>query len=139
MKCPNDSCEIEVKEAELHIGLLCTDCKGVWLPRKYIDSLCRNYSVDANQLWPILQSALGLDSARACPECEQTLRKLDYSSIELHCCAGCEGVWFDEGQLTAMEKALLQDKRLQHRQHLGLRDAMLGVFRDLVKTKPVRA
>jgi Zn-finger nucleic acid-binding protein len=59
--------------------------------------------------------------------------------IQLHGCGSCEGLWFDVGQLTAMEAALLKDDRLQHQQQPGLKDAVLGVFKDLVKTKPVRA
>lgn len=139
MKCPNDSCEIEVKEVEFHIGLLCSDCQGVWLPRNYFDSLCRNYSVDSDELWPVLQSSLGLDSSKACPECKGFLRVIDYSGIKLHGCEACEGLWLDAGQLTSMEKALLKDEGLQHQRQPGLKDAVSGVFRDLVKAKSVRA
>lgn len=139
MKCPNDSCEIEVKEAEFHIGLLCSDCKGLWLPRKYIDTLCRNYLVDSDELWLILKSSFGQGGLQVCPECSQPLQTLEYSNIHLQGCEACEGLWFDAGQLTAMEKALLRDADLQHHQQPGLKDAILGVFRDLVKTKPTRA
>lgn len=45
-----------------------------------------------------------------CPKCGMDLIEVDYKSIKVDRCSGCEGVWLDPGELDAvanMEKSML--------------------------------
>ncbi len=45
-----------------------------------------------------------------CPKCGMDLLEIDYKSIKVDKCSGCEGVWLDPGELEAvanLEKSLL--------------------------------
>lgn len=45
-----------------------------------------------------------------CPKCGMDLVEIDYKSIKVDKCSGCEGVWLDPGELEAvgkMEKSML--------------------------------
>lgn len=45
-----------------------------------------------------------------CPKCGMELIEVDYKSIKVDKCSGCEGVWLDPGELEAvanLEKSML--------------------------------
>lgn len=45
-----------------------------------------------------------------CPKCGMDLLEIDYKSIKVDRCSGCEGVWLDPGELEAvagLERSLL--------------------------------
>jgi len=45
-----------------------------------------------------------------CPKCGMDLLEIDYKSIKVDRCSGCEGVWLDPGELeavTGLERSLL--------------------------------
>ncbi|GAB4373664.1 MAG: hypothetical protein Kow00128_23360 [Deltaproteobacteria bacterium] len=45
-----------------------------------------------------------------CPKCGMDLLEIDYRSIKVDRCSGCEGVWLDPGELESvanLEKGLL--------------------------------
>ncbi|HEY5765690.1 MAG TPA: zf-TFIIB domain-containing protein [Candidatus Deferrimicrobiaceae bacterium] len=45
-----------------------------------------------------------------CPKCGMDLIELDYKSLKVDRCSGCDGVWLDPGELEAvvrMEKSML--------------------------------
>jgi len=45
-----------------------------------------------------------------CPKCGMDLIEVDYKSIKVDRCSGCEGVWLDPGELEAvvkMEKSMI--------------------------------
>jgi ribosomal protein L32E len=39
-----------------------------------------------------------------CPKCGMELIEIDYRSIKIDKCSGCEGVWLDAGELEAVSK-----------------------------------
>lgn len=39
-----------------------------------------------------------------CPKCGMDLIEIDYKSIKVDKCSGCEGVWLDAGELEAVSK-----------------------------------
>lgn len=39
-----------------------------------------------------------------CPKCGMDLIEIDYKSVKVDKCSGCEGVWLDAGELGAVSK-----------------------------------
>ncbi|MFZ7113417.1 MAG: zf-TFIIB domain-containing protein [Desulfatiglandales bacterium] len=39
-----------------------------------------------------------------CPKCGMELLEIDYKSIKVDKCSGCEGIWLDAGELEAISK-----------------------------------
>ena len=39
-----------------------------------------------------------------CPKCGMGLTEIDYRGIKVDRCSGCEGLWFDAGELEAVSK-----------------------------------
>jgi hypothetical protein len=39
-----------------------------------------------------------------CPKCGMELIEIDYKSIKVDKCSGCEGIWLDAGELEAVAK-----------------------------------
>ena len=39
-----------------------------------------------------------------CPKCGMDLIEVDYKSVRMDKCSGCEGVWLDAGELDAVAK-----------------------------------
>ena len=53
-----------------------------------------------------------------CPKCGMDLHEIDYRTIKIDKCTGCDGVWLDAGELEAIAK--LEQSALRR---------VLGVFR----------
>jgi len=53
-----------------------------------------------------------------CPKCGMELIEIDYKSIKIDKCSGCEGVWLDTGELETVSQL----------EKTGL-DKLFGVFR----------
>jgi len=41
---------------------------------------------------------------RKCPKCGMDLIEIDYKSIKVDKCSGCDGVWLDAGELDTVSK-----------------------------------
>lgn len=39
-----------------------------------------------------------------CPKCGMEILEIDYKSIKVDKCSGCEGIWLDAGELEAISK-----------------------------------
>jgi uncharacterized protein len=53
-----------------------------------------------------------------CPKCGSGLIEIDYGSIKVDKCSGCEGVWLDSGELEAVSRL---DKPVLERGFSGFR------------------
>ena len=102
MQCPADRKNLELGTPEGHVGYLCKSCSGVWLPRKYIESirLLRDDFVPADFYEQLAAGAV--KGERQCPGQCGTLHSSNLYGLELDWCRDCDGLWFDGGELTRL-------------------------------------
>jgi Zn-finger nucleic acid-binding protein len=116
MNCPNDREPLETTTYEAGVEVeSCPKCRGIWLHEaeleKIQESKENDYSEELSQIPdPIIQAhqlaRAKAEAERECPKCGKTLTKEEYahcSGITIDVCAGCAGIWLDQGELEALE------------------------------------
>lgn len=103
MNCPHCDCSLTISETEGHVGFVCKSCKGLWLPRKYVDSLKYSYTFSVESFFASLSNGKAVTSSgRQCPMCKAPLTRSAVKETELDWCQKCQGVWFDKSELTKL-------------------------------------
>lgn len=103
MLCPYCNVSLAIEEAEGHIGFVCEKCQGIWLPHKYLISLRHNYIFEPQSLLAELASCRAKTPRGGdCPSCGKALDSSRVKGIELEWCERCNGVWFDQHELTKL-------------------------------------
>jgi Zn-dependent protease with chaperone function/Zn-finger nucleic acid-binding protein len=86
---------------------VCKTCKGVWLDRGEVFLFSRR----PRQLEQLLEHepASPIPSQRVCPRCQAALEEVPFlrPDLKVDRCPGCEGYWFDAGEL---QKAIHADR-----------------------------
>ncbi len=104
MKCPH--CRQEMKEMDQQGVMLdfCPACKGLWMDGGEINYFAQNPSEVSQKLQEPL---IGEHRSEInCPRCEKPMSRggLIEPSLEIDHCPTCGGLWFDPGELAALNK-----------------------------------
>jgi Zn-finger nucleic acid-binding protein len=114
MDCPHCQKNLVTKDYE-HISIsTCNDCSGIWLDPSQLNQIIarREQQFAPAEIQAVLKAAHpGIspsESAKtlACPICASTMHVDNYdydSGIIVHVCPEGDGLWFDKGQLQAVE------------------------------------
>ena len=118
MKCPNNGDELvrETYEANVEIDR-CASCRGIWLDAKELERIQdisqRDYSAEIKQLPNLVDQAYAMALAKSkptisCPNCgdDQSMERREHggcSQILIDVCPKCQGVWLDDGEISALE------------------------------------
>ena len=99
LRCPRDASELTVRDTEGHIGFLCPNCKGAWLPSKYVKSIEFTRDFSFQQFTAHVSKAAAASSELSCPSgCGKLMRTSELEAT-LHRCNTCAGIWFDSGEI----------------------------------------
>ena len=101
MYCPKCEGTLNINEREGHIGFVCEKCNGMWLSRKYVESIKHNYNFEPSYFIKAL-SQKQTSTEFKCPSCNTNLHHSTYKNIELEWCSSCNGVWFDNNELNTL-------------------------------------
>ncbi len=104
MQCPR--CHVEAKEM-FQQGVMidfCPSCKGLWMDGGEINYFAQDPGLVAEKLKAPLIAEHG--SELECPRCQKPMREggLIESSLKIDHCPSCNGLWFDSGELAALDK-----------------------------------
>lgn len=82
----------------------CPSCLGLWFDG---DELSRFFPSHSLATRVLDDDAIGTpapagDGRRQCPRCEGTMAEVGVRSIRLDLCRLCRGIWFDQGELSAL-------------------------------------
>jgi len=116
MKCPVDGEPLMSAryEAEIQVDE-CGKCHGIWLDAGELQRIEstkeRDYSEELKRIPDHVARAYEAarqkaQRERTCPSCERELERREYgycSQIAVDACPGCQGVWLDRGELSALE------------------------------------
>lgn len=100
--CPHSGTTLGIRDAEGHVGHCCDDCRGIWLPRRFIETIGLERNFSAKRFAGLLAEQAGATTDLACPEGCGKLRQARVKGIELDWCPGCGGVWFDRGEVARL-------------------------------------
>jgi Zn-finger nucleic acid-binding protein len=104
LPCPHDARPLTIQEAEGHIGHLCENCSGLWLPRQYIESLAHLRNFSTKPFYAAITEQPKFRSTIDCPGGCGTLQRKSVKDIDLDFCPACQGIWFDRGEVEALLK-----------------------------------
>lgn len=117
MNCPHDGAELAemTYEADIQVDR-CPKCRGMWLDKGELEAIQETVEHDyraelANvpdatiAMYTEARKAKPTDALR-CPKCSAELFTKEHgycSQIYVDVCPECEGVWLDDGELSALE------------------------------------
>ncbi len=107
MQCPHCRVSLTTYD-EAHPGKYdCPRCQGMWLSAETVLSLVTRRGEPGETALELSRLATGnkgrIPDLR-CPQCdEETLDRHVYGIVEAEFCTGCEGLFLDDGELTAMK------------------------------------
>lgn len=107
MRCPKDHAHLEVHDHEGHTGYVCADCKGVWLPWRYVEALGLERSVSGSELFKAIKQNIDHKGERDCPDCEHLMSVSRFDEMDVDICTRCNGLWLDSGELAKLQKDVL--------------------------------
>ncbi|MEW6431709.1 MAG: zf-TFIIB domain-containing protein [Myxococcota bacterium] len=83
---------------EFQVGKLtldrCTFCRGLWFDGGELEAALGRR--------PSAKLAEGVDNSRRCPRCTVVMRAAEVGGLRVEFCGQCQGVFLDDGELTAM-------------------------------------
>ncbi|MFH2137114.1 MAG: zf-TFIIB domain-containing protein [Candidatus Omnitrophota bacterium] len=111
MKCPKcDSALRTAKHSDVTIDF-CELCYGIWLDKGELERIAAYEKKDAAKAVETLKNLLKAENeivqeqSICCPHCEQQMQKIKFTTkdgIVADKCAGCQGIWFDKGELISI-------------------------------------
>lgn len=85
---------------------VCRSCHGIWLDKGEV----YYYSVKPQKTFEALKQAYAKTDAseRECPRCRVKMREVRFlqADLALDACPSCGGNWFDDGEISALNRAL---------------------------------
>jgi Zn-finger nucleic acid-binding protein len=116
MNCPVDGEVLTSARYEADIQVdECAKCRGIWLDAGELQRIEstkeRDYSEELKRIPDHVARAYEMarqrsQKERMCPSCGKTLERREYgycSRITVDSCPGCQGLWLDRGELSALE------------------------------------
>lgn len=97
--CPRDNHEMVVREAEGHIGYVCSECKGIWLSQTFLKSIKYTYHYSAENFLEELKAGQAQHSTLKCPRGCGSMVCTKANDMSIDRCDSCMGVWFDRDEL----------------------------------------
>jgi Zn-finger nucleic acid-binding protein len=102
LHCPHGGHGLSIRDIEGHVGYFCSECRGAWLPRNYLQSigLERHFSVERFE--SLLAEQPLLPTELQCPKHCGDLKCCHIKGVDLDWCPVCRGVWFDRGEIAKL-------------------------------------
>lgn len=112
MECPH--CRLELALHRIgSVGIHeCKECKGMWLEDRELKKIKDEIDADLNWLdfdiWKHPENFKTASTIFDCPGCDAAMVILDYdhTSVEIHYCDSCHGIWLEKGELNKIIHAL---------------------------------
>jgi Zn-finger nucleic acid-binding protein len=101
MRCPQDAGLLSLEIVYGHSGYLCSGCKGVWLPRKFVESIKYSHEFSPEAFYAGLGDVRRSSDLR-CPAGCGTLRAGSLLTEGVYLCTVCLGVWFERGGVRSL-------------------------------------
>jgi Mlc titration factor MtfA (ptsG expression regulator)/Zn-finger nucleic acid-binding protein len=117
MHCPKDGATLKTQTYEANIRVdVCPSCRGMWLDKGELEQIQATVERDhSEKLAAIPMKPHSAAQARqreqptlSCPRCGHPMQRKGHPSclhVLIDVCAGCEGIWLDEGEIEELEQA----------------------------------
>jgi Zn-finger nucleic acid-binding protein len=102
MKCPRDKSKLSLRSVEGHSGYRCSECKGAWLPEKYVKSVSYSREFAYEEFVAGLVATQHRTTGLQCPSGCTNLNESVFSQVALNWCPTCKGVWFGSGSIAEL-------------------------------------
>lgn len=101
MNCPKCNIELGVYNRNGLNIRYCKTCKSMWISFPTLQKISEMLDLKQPILNPVeLQGLKIKEELRTCPSCEKTMEKVFFNGIIVDKCVACNGVWFDNGELS---------------------------------------
>lgn len=101
MICPKCNVALETLRIKSVTVYYCKTCKAMWVSFPMLKKLGAMLDLKTELLNPVEMESINVKEApRACPECTKSMDKVYFNGILVDKCSECNGVWFDNGELS---------------------------------------
>ncbi len=102
MHCPHDQTILSIRDTEGHIGYICSECHGAWLPEKYLQSIQHTHAFFYPYFARAVSESPAIPTELKCPSGCGELAKTTWHEASINLCNKCHGIWFDCGEVRAL-------------------------------------
>ena len=101
MNCPKCNVELGVYNRNGLNIRYCKTCKSMWISFPTLQKIGEMLDLKTQIVNPVDMEPLKIkEELRACPSCSSTMHKVFFNGIIVDKCVDCNGVWFDNGELS---------------------------------------
>lgn len=100
MKCPQCIENLGKSDYKGFSARSCLYCNGVWVSKDVLLEMLAKAPLHSDLSWVAAAFKGERESVRLCPSCGEIMRKSLVKNIELDFCMRCQGIFFDQGELS---------------------------------------
>lgn len=109
MNCPKCNSELEILNVKGLNITYCKECKGMWIKYSTLKKMGEMLDLKTDIINPIEMETINVkEEARKCPECSKMMEKVYFNGIIVDKCSQCNGIWFDNGELSKYFKLFMK-------------------------------
>ena len=101
MKCPKCDIELGLYNREGLNIKYCKTCKSMWIKFPMLEKIGGMLDLKMPLLNPAEMEPIKVkEEARSCPDCGKQMDKVYFNGVVVDKCSDCNGIWFDNGELS---------------------------------------
>lgn len=101
MNCPKCDIELSLYNRDGFKISYCKSCKAMWIKFAALEKIGEMLDLKMPLINPAEMEAIRVkEEARTCPECARTMDKVYFNGIVVDKCSDCNGIMFDNGELS---------------------------------------
>ncbi len=111
MICPN--CEHNKWDKINCAGIIihkCKKCEGVWFDRGEFNQVITKGDFYANEIDEPSQIIDMPESAKKCPRCKVSMRRVSKHGVRIDVCRDCSGIWTDKGEFNHLSHTMTDEE-----------------------------
>lgn len=111
MNCPKCGEEFGLYKRDGLEVCYCKNCKAMWIPFSILQKIAGMLDLKTSIINPAEMEPLRIkEEFRVCPSCNKNMQKVFFNGIIVDTCQDCNGIFFDNGELSKFFNLFLKTK-----------------------------
>ena len=111
MNCPKCGEEFGLYKRDGLEVCYCKNCKAMWIPFPILQKIAGMLDLKTSIINPAEMEPLRIkEEFRVCPSCNKNMQKVFFNGIIVDTCQDCNGIFFDNGELSKFFNLFLKTK-----------------------------
>ena len=111
MNCSKCNSEMDILKSKGINIPYCESCKGMFIKFPFLQKIAEQIDLKTDIVNPVDMEPVKIkEEARVCPQCGQPMDKIFFNNTVVDVCKTCNGIWFDNGELSKYFSLFMKQK-----------------------------